>query len=47
LSDGEESIVGTAFTVAAVQAAYELMARNATTDKVVRLIGEAGELAPS
>jgi nitrilase len=36
--------VGTAFTVAAVQAAYVLMAREATTDKVVQLIGEAGAL---
>jgi predicted amidohydrolase len=34
--------VGTAFTVAAVQAAYVLMAREATTDKVVELIGKAG-----
>jgi predicted amidohydrolase len=43
-SEGEESTVGTAFTVAAVQAAYVLMAREATTDKVVQLIGEAGAL---
>lgn len=36
--------MGTAFTVAAVQAAYVLMAREATTDKVVQLIAEAGAL---
>jgi nitrilase len=36
--------VGRAFTVAAVQAAYVLMDREATTDKLVRLIGEAGAL---
>ena len=34
--------MGRTFTVAAVQAAYVLMDREATTDKVVRLIGEAG-----
>jgi nitrilase len=43
-SEGEESTVGSAFTVAAVQAAYVLMEREATTDKVVQLIGEAGAL---
>ena len=36
--------MGRAFTVAAVQAAYVLMAREDTTDKVVQLIGEASGL---
>jgi len=36
--------VGRAFTVAAVQAAYVLMEREETTDKVVQLIGKANAL---